>query len=184
MSLKLSLLAAGAALALSVHGASAAGVSESQARYQMLNECNNVSNMTKDSAGNWHAMCTKGAMMVDASGKVMADKGSSTYGGMSEPQARSAMLNKCNNVSTLSQDSAGNWHGVCSGGAMMVDSKGAVSADKGGVANGLTEAHARSIALDSCNNVSALYTDGQGTWMGSCAKGSFSIDKGGKIAFK
>lgn len=183
MSLKLSILAAGALLALSGTGAHADSLTENQARSVLGNECNNVSTLSRDSKGNWHGYCSKGAMMVDSSGKVAADKGG-IENGLSEAHARSAMLAKCNNVSNLSQDTAGNWHGSCSAGAMMVDSKGDVSADKGGIANGLTEAHARMVALDSCNNVSSLHTDGGGGWMGSCAKGSFAIDKTGKIAFK
>ena len=183
MSLKLTILAAGALLAVSSTGAFADTLTENQARSVLGNECNNVSTLSRDSKGGWHGSCSKGAMMVDSTGKVSPDKGG-IEGGLTEAHARSAMLAKCNNVSTLSQDTAGNWHGVCSSGAMMVDAKGMVGPDKGGVENGLTEAHARSVALDSCNNVSTLHTDGSGTWMGSCTKGSFAIDKTGKIAFK
>ncbi len=162
--------------------ASAQGYTEPQARAVFSDACNNVSNLSRDRAGNWHGSCSKGSMMLGADGKVVKDTGG-MKGELTEGQARYAMSDACNNVSNLSQDSQGNWHGSCSKGNMMVGADGKAVADKGGMANGLTEGNARAIASDACNNVSNLYTDSQGNWVGGCSKGMFKINPSGKIAF-
>lgn len=162
--------------------AAAQGLSEPQARATLLAACTNVSALSRDHGGNWHAYCSKGPMMVDATGKVTADKGD-TSGSMSEGQARATLMASCNNVSTLHVDRQGTWHGVCSKGPMMIDSQGKVVADKGGE-SGISRSAARAIASNACNNVSELSTDGSDNWTGACSKGSFAIDPSGKLAFK
>jgi hypothetical protein len=58
-------------------GAMAQGMSEPQARSVLLNSCNNVSSLSRDKAGTWHGMCSKGAMMVDRSGNILFTSGAS-----------------------------------------------------------------------------------------------------------
>ena len=183
MSLKLTLLAAGGLLAATVTGASAQGLSEQQARSVLWAECTNPSALSRDASGNWHGYCSKGAMMVTAQGKVVPDNGDqgTRPNGVSQRQAMSAMWNACNNPSTLNEDSQGNWHGYCSKGAMMVNQKGEVVPDNGQF-NGMTEAHARSIAWDNCANVSSLAVDAQGNWHGYCSKGPITITSAGKFS--
>ncbi len=162
--------------------AAAQGLSEPQARGTLMAACNNVSALSRDRGGHWHAYCSKGPMMIDAAGKVTADKGDNS-GSMSRGQARATMMASCNNVSTLHEDRQGTWHGLCSKGTMMIDSEGRVVADKGGD-SGISRGAARAIASNACNNVSALSTDGNDNWTGACSKGSFAIDPSGKLAFK
>ena len=102
-------------------------------------------------------------------------------GHMSQAQAMSAMWDQCTNVSTMNEDSQGNWHGYCSKGAMMVNQQGQVVPDTGKF-SGITEAHARSIAWYNCVNVSSLAQDSNGSWHGFCSKGPITIDKGGKFS--
>ena len=189
MSIKLTLLAAGALLALGSTGAMAQGVSEAQARSLFLNKCNGVSTLSRDAQGNWHGLCSAiggTAYMVDTTGALVPDV--PPKGALTEAQARSVFMNKCNGVSTLSEDTAGNWHGICSavgGTAYMVDKSGNLTADTGDISNGITEAHARSIALNSCNTVSTLHRDANGNWRGTCRGATSStdivIDKTGKV---
>ena len=171
-----------AVLTLGVAGAaSAQGLTESQARAAISTRCGNVGNLNLDSAGGWHAVCDAGPMMVDKGGRVVAEDNKATFGGMSEGQALAAMNNACSNVSELSQDSRGNWHGTCSSGAKMVNAQGQVVADKGG--NGLTEDNVRAIADGACGSVSDLSVDAAGQWSGVCDKGRFRVDSSGKISF-
>ena len=183
MTFKHVLLGAGALFATTFAGAQAQGLTEGQALAAMNNACSNVSTVSRDMKGNWHGTCSTGAMMVDTSGKVVADKNDPSLG-LTQGQALAALENACSNVSEISQDSQGNWHGSCSNGAMMIDPKGNVVADKGGMAGGLTEANARSIANDKCSNVSDLAPDGLGDWIGTCSAGTIVIDKTGKLAVK
>ena len=182
MSLKFTLFAAGALLAASATGAFAQGLTEPQARSVLWNECTNPSSLSRDAAGNWHGYCSKGAVMVDANGKVVPDKGMQGGAGISNAQAHAALWDQCTNVSQLSQDSQGNWHGYCSKGAMMVNAQGKVMPDTGGAFTGLTQAHAHSIAWDNCTNVSAMTQDAGGNWHGYCSKGPITIDKSGKFS--
>ena len=182
--MKTTMILAVAALFVGTAGSAAAqGLTESQARAAISNRCGSVSDLSRDAAGAWHGVCDAGPMMVDTSGAVAADRGGASFGGMSEGQARSALNNACSNVSELSQDGQGNWHGSCSNGAMIVDKQGKVAADKGGVAAGLTEDNVRSIANDSCSNVSDLSSDATGRWSGVCSRGAFNVDPSGKINF-
>lgn len=176
-------LMAGAALMTMASGVFAQGMTEPQARSVLGTKCPaGASTLSRDSAGNWHGYCSGNPMMVDTQGNAGPDKSGST-GGVSEPQARSALATKCPaGASTLNADSQGNWHGYCSGNAMMVDSKGNVAPDKPGSANGLTEANARAIAWDNCTNPSSLSQDGQGNWLGYCSKGAIKIDPAGKFS--
>ena len=176
------IIAAVATLTLGAAGAaSAQGLTESQARSALYNRCGNVGNLSRDSAGGWHAVCDAGAMMVDPRGQVAKEDNKAGFSGLSEGQALAAMNNACSNVSELSQDSQGNWHGTCSSGARMVNAQGQVVADKGGA--GLTEDNVRAIADGTCGNVSALSVDTAGQWSGVCDKGRFRVDSGGKISF-
>jgi len=113
-----------AAAMLGMAGVAAAqGLSEPQARATLLAACNNVSALSRDRGGNWHAYCSKGPMMVDATGKVTADKGDNP-GSMSEGQARATLMASCNNVSELSTDGNDNWTGACSKGSFAIDPSG------------------------------------------------------------
>lgn len=189
MSLKLTLLAAGAVLAIGSTGAMAQGLSENQARSLFLNKCPTVSTLSRDSKGNWHGTCSAiggTPYMVDTTGALVPDV--APVGALTEGQARSVFLSKCPTVSTLSEDTAGNWHGTCSavgGTAYMVDKTGNLVADTGDVTNGITEAHARMIALNTCTSVSGLHRDPSGNWRGTCNKNVASsdiiIDKTGKV---
>ena len=161
--------------------ASAQGLTQSQARAALSSRCGNVGNLNRDSAGGWHAVCDAGPMMVNPQGRVAAEDNKATFGGMSEGQALAAMNNACSNVSELSQDGKGNWHGTCSSGPKMVNAQGQVVADKGG--NGLTEDNVRAIADGACSSVSDLSVDAAGQWSGVCDKGRFRVDNSGKISF-
>lgn len=100
---------------------------------------------------------------------------------LSEPQARAALLAACSNVSSLSRDRGGNWHGLCSNGPMVVDTAGKVSADKSGASKELSEGQARAIMMTVCDNVSTLQEDRQGAWHGMCSKGAVTIDPKGQV---
>lgn len=175
-------VAAVAMLAVGAAGsASAQGLTESQARAVLSNKCGNIGELSRDSAGGWHGTCDAGQMMVDPSGQTMAENNKASFGGLSEGQALAVMNNACSNVSELSQDSQGNWHGSCSSGPMVVTSKGQVMADKGGA--GMTEDNVRAIANGACGSVSDLSVDAAGQWSGVCDKGRFSVDSKGAIRF-
>ena len=161
--------------------ASAQGLTEAQARAALSNRCGNIGNLSHDAAGGWHGTCDAGRMMVDRGGQVLAEDNKAGYGGMSQGQALAAMNNACANVSELSQDSRGNWHGTCSSGPKMVDAQGQVVADKG--EGGLTEDNVRAIADGACGSVSELSVDAAGQWSGVCDKGRFRVDSAGKISF-
>jgi hypothetical protein len=167
------------------------GLTEAHARSALTDAgCSQIGNLSRDSKGGWHTTCWKGglptAMMVDASGKVSAEPGHTE---MSEAHARSALTDAgCSQIGNLSQDSKGVWRGTCwKGGnpvAMMVDPSGKASPESGG--NELSEAHARSIMMDSgCSNVSNLSRDSKGIWVGMCTKGGVptqvAVDQNGKM---
>ena len=161
--------------------ASAQGLTEAQARAVLSNKCGNIGELSRDSTGGWHGTCDAGPMMVDTSGRVVADNNKASYGGMSEGQALAAMNNACSNVSELSQDGRGNWHGSCSAGPMMVTPQGQVIADKGG--SGLSEDNVRAVANGACGSVSDLSVDAAGQWSGVCDKGRFTVNSNGAIKF-
>lgn len=100
---------------------------------------------------------------------------------MPEGRARMLMMEACGNVSTLSRDSQGHWHGSCSKGNMMVGADGKVVEDKL-PAGWITEAHARSLASDFCGNVSTLAPGPNHSWLGNCSKGNIVVDQSGKVA--
>lgn len=102
---------------------------------------------------------------------------------MPEGRARMLMMEACGNVSTLSRDAQGMWHGSCSKGNMMVDAEGKVVADKP-AAGWLTEAHARSLASETCGNVSTLRLAENNTWVGMCSKGTVMVEQSGKVTTK
>ncbi len=102
---------------------------------------------------------------------------------MPEGRARMLMMDACGNVSTLSRDTQGMWHGSCSKGDMMVNAEGKVVPDK--PATGwITEAQARSLASDTCGNVSLLTLGADNTWVGNCSKGTVMVDQSGKVTTK
>ena len=103
-------------------GARPAGVSQRQAMSALWNECNNVSTLNEDYKGNWHGYCSKGAMMVNAQGKVVPDDG--TFIGLTEAHARSIAWDNCANVSSLARDGDGNYHGYCSKGPITITKDG------------------------------------------------------------
>lgn len=100
---------------------------------------------------------------------------------MPEGRARMLMMEACGNVSTLSRDTQGMWHGSCSKGNMMVNAEGKVVEDKP-MAGWITESHARSLASDFCGNVSTLTPGPNNTWIGNCSKGNIVVDQAGKVA--
>lgn len=102
---------------------------------------------------------------------------------MSEGRARMLMMEACGNVSNLSRDGQGNWHGSCSKGNMMVNAEGNVVAAKND-AGWITESHARSLANNACGNVSALRMDENNTWVGMCSKGTVMVEQSGKVTTK
>lgn len=122
------------------------------------------------------ALATAAVLGVMLGGATAA----SAQEGMSEGRARMLMMDACGNVSTLSRDSQGMWHGSCAKGNMMVDAEGKVVTDKP-AAGWLTEAHARSLASESCNNVSTLRMAENNTWVGMCSKGTVMVEQSGKV---
>lgn len=122
------------------------------------------------------ALATAAVLGVILGGATMAN----AQADMPEGRARMLMMEACGNVSTLSRDNQGMWHGSCAKGNMMVNAEGKVVADK--PAEGwLTEAHARSIATNSCNNVSTLRLAENNTWVGMCSKGTVVVEQSGKV---
>jgi hypothetical protein len=111
------------------------GVSEGQARSALTDaSCGNMSSLSQDSNGVWHANCQKAmfpvAMKVGADGKAIPEAGG--FSGLTEGHARSILTDAgCSTISGLSLDAAGNWSGSCwKGGApvlVMVDAGGKVS---------------------------------------------------------
>lgn len=99
---------------------------------------------------------------------------------MPEGRARMLMMEACGNVSNLSRDTQGMWHGSCSKGNMMVNAEGKVVASTP-PSGWISEAHARSIASNSCNNVSTLRAGPNNTWVGNCSKGNVTVDQSGKV---
>lgn len=93
------------------------------------------------------------------------------------------MMEACGNVSTLSRDAQGNWHGGCAKGNMTVNAEGKVVPSTGS-ANWLTESHARSLASNTCGNVSALRLDENNNWVGMCSRGTVMVEQTGKVTTK
>jgi hypothetical protein len=92
------------------------GISAGAARSMLLNAgCTNISSLTRDASGAWHAMCQKtplpAQMMVSADGKAGPETG---YSGMSEHRARSILVDAgCSTISGLGANAAGEWTGMC-----------------------------------------------------------------------
>ncbi len=106
------------------------GISAGAARSILADAgCSNISSLTHDASGAWHAMCQKTPlpveMMVSTDGKAGPDSG---YGGMSEHRARSILTNAgCSSLSNLGANAAGEWTGMCWKGGQPVQAS--VSAD-------------------------------------------------------
>ena len=106
------------------------GISAGTARSILADAgCSNISSLSRDANGAWHAMCQKtplpAGMMVSADGKAGPDSG---YGGMSEHQARSILTSAgCSTISNLGANAAGEWSGMCWKGGQPVQAS--VSAD-------------------------------------------------------
>ena len=157
-------------------------LTEPQARSVFMNACGNVSTLSQDSHGLWHGVCAKGAMTINADGKVVASI--PPEGELTEAQARSLLMNACGNVSHLHRDMKGNWHGVCSKGAMMVDPDGKVVPYTGQDV-GINAAHARSLAMSKCSNVAEhMHMLPDGTWMGTCSAGTVMVNQAGEVSIK
>ena len=92
------------------------GISEGAARSILAKAgCSNVSSLTHDASGTWHATCQMTPlpveMMVSADGKAGTETG---YGGMSEGRARSILTDAgCSTISNLGANAAGEWTGIC-----------------------------------------------------------------------
>jgi hypothetical protein len=92
------------------------GISEGAARAILAKaRCANVSSLTHDTSGTWHATCQMTPlpveMMVSADGKADPENG---YGGMSADRARSILSGAgCNTISNLDANATGEWTGTC-----------------------------------------------------------------------
>lgn len=118
------------------------------------------------------------ASVVQAQAQKAAPAGKWT-----EAQARHILTGSCSNLSTLHQDVNGNWHGICSKGAMMAGPDGKAVKYTGDDA-GITGPHARSLAMEQCSNMSHMKMSSDGTWTGRCSKGVVMVNQAGEVSFK
>lgn len=128
MKMTRAIVAIGFASAAMVGYAHAQGMTEAQARAKFVDSCSNVGTLSQDMKGSWHTVCSKGAMMVDSGGKVVADKTTGTEAGILEGHARAIATDKCSNVSALKRSDDGSWMGSCSKGLFKIDQSGKFTA--------------------------------------------------------
>ena len=173
--------------------ARAADLTEGQARNVFIDSgCTNPGGLSRDSNGMWRATCQKtpvpAEMAINSDGKVVP---APTYNGITRGAAHSMLVKAgCSNVSTLAQDTSGNWHATCQGTPlptqMMVSADGKVGKDTGYA--GMSEHHVRSILMNAgCSTISGLGTSANGGWTGMCWKGGqpvqASVSPDGKATF-
>jgi len=84
--------------------------------------CGNVSRLSQGQSGRWFGQCQKGGeavnVMVDPSGKVSQGRPSH----ITSSVARADLMQYgCSNISQLTRDSSGAWHGRCTKGGDSVD---------------------------------------------------------------
>jgi len=90
-------------------------LTEPQARAMAMQwGCSNISRLSAGQGGRWFGQCQKGgqtvSVMVDATGKVSQGRPSHVTSGAARADL---MQHGCPNVSQLTEDASGTWHGRC-----------------------------------------------------------------------